>query len=351
MIIKNRKIGRGHPTYFIAEMSGNHGQDYARAEALVREAKAAGADAFKMQTYTADTITMDCDKEWFTLKKESTWAGRTLYELYKEAYTPWEWQPRLKKLGDELGIEIFSTPFDDTSVDFLEQEVGVNAYKIASFEIIDIPLLKKVASTGKPVIVSTGLASVSEVELAVETLRDCGAGEIALLHCVSSYPASPEQMNLATIPDLADRFSVISGLSDHSLSPAVPVTAVALGASIVEKHFTLRRSDGGPDALFSLEPKELKELVNQIRQAEAAIGGVHYGVHGSETESADYRKSVFASETIEEGEMLTRDNIRVIRPGYGLKPVHFEEILGRKAAKRIDRGTPLSWDLISEGPK
>ncbi|MDJ0765386.1 MAG: pseudaminic acid synthase [Myxococcota bacterium] len=346
MSINGRHIGGASPTYFIAEMSGNHCQDFEHAKEIVRAAKQAGADALKMQTYTADTMTIDCHKQWFKIGRNSIWAGRTLYDLYSEAYTPWEWQPKLKELGDELGIEVFSTPFDETAVDFLEQEVGVNAYKISSFEIIDIPLLKKVAATGKPIIMSTGMATLAEIDLAVQTLRQGGSESIALLHCVSAYPAEPSQMNLMTISHLRETFSAVTGLSDHSLSPAVAITAVTLGASIVEKHFTLSRESGGPDAVFSMEPDELSELIEHIRQAHQARGRISYGPKENEFGSLDYRKSIFVVEDMEKGDAFTRHNTRVIRPGYGLKPSDLDLILGRKAAKNIERGTPLSWDLV-----
>ncbi len=333
--------------YFIAEMSGNHGHDFDRAVRMVHAAKDAGANALKLQTYTADTITLDCSREHFLIK-EGPWAGRKLHDLYEEAHTPWDWQPRLKKLGDELGIEVFSSPFDPTSVDFLENEVGVNLYKIASFEVVDIPLLRKVAATRKPVIMSTGMASLAEIDLAVRTLRKGGCPDIALLKCVSSYPATPEQMNLATIPHLAEAFGCVAGLSDHTLSPAVAVAAVALGARIVEKHFTLSRADGGPDASFSLEPHELMSTIAMIRDAEAAIGKVSYGAGVGEEGSMVFRKSLFAVKDVKRGEQFTDENVRVIRPGDGLAPATLDLVLGRKAASNIDRGSPLTWEMVGQ---
>ena len=338
----DRIIGEEQATFFIAEMSGNHGHSYERAEKMLRAAAAAGADAVKLQTYTADTITIDCDNEYFRIGEGSLWSGRTLHELYDEAHTPWEWQPRLKKLGDALGVEVFSTPFDATAVDFLEQEVGVNLYKIASFEVVDIPLLEKVASTGKPVIMSTGMASLAEIDLAVKTLREGGSGDIALLRCVSSYPAEPEQMNLATIPHLSQSFDCVAGLSDHSLSSAVAVAAVTLGARIVEKHFTLAREDGGPDAAFSLEPAELAETIRAIREAEAAVGRVRYGAGVGEAGNVVFRKSVFVVKDIKKGELLSTKNIRVIRPGNGASPIFYKNVLGKRASRDFVRGTPLS---------
>ena len=349
MRIQSRMIGHGHPVFIIAEMSGNHGHDYARAEAIVRAAAEAGADAVKLQTYTADTITLDCDNEYFTIK-DGPWAGRTLHDLYEEAHTPWEWQPRLKKLGGSLGVDVFSTPFDPTAVDFLEREVGVNLYKIASFEVVDIPLLEKVAATRKSVIMSTGMATLAEIDNAVRTLREGGTPHIALLKCVSSYPATPDQMNLATIPHLAEAFGCVAGLSDHTLSPAVSVAAVTLGARIVEKHVTLSRADGGPDAGFSLEPEELRHTVQMIRDAQAAFGHVTYGAGPGENESVLFRKSIFVVVDIEKGEPITEENTKVIRPGSGLAPAELRNVLGRQANCRIDRGTPLSWPLVG-GPR
>jgi pseudaminic acid synthase len=342
-----RTIGENHPTFIIAEMSGNHGHDYGRAEAILRAAAEAGADAVKLQTYTADTITLNCDNEYFKIS-EGPWAGRTLYDLYEEAHTPWGWQPKLKALGDSLGVEVFSTPFDATAVDFLENEVGVNLYKIASFEVVDIPLLEKVASTGKPVIVSTGMATLAEIDLAVRTLREGGAPQIALLKCVSSYPAKPDQMNLATIPHLAQTFDCVAGLSDHTLSPAVAVAAVTLGAVIVEKHFTLARTDGGPDSGFSLEPEELRQTVKMIRDAETAIGHVRYGVGAAEKSNALFRKSLFIAKDIKRGELITNQNVRSVRPGHGLPPRELKKVLGCRARQDLARGEPLRWsDIVS----
>ncbi len=343
--IGSRKIGRRHPAFIVAEISGNHGHDYNRAVRLLKAAKDAGADAVKLQTYTPDTITIDCDNEYFAIKA-GQWSGRNLHDLYKEAFTPWEWQPKLKKLGDEMGIEVFSTPFDPTSVDFLENEVGVNVFKIASFEVVDIPLLERVARTGKPVIMSTGMASLAETELAVGTLRKGGSPAVALLRCASAYPATPSQMNLATIRHLADAFDCVAGLSDHTLSPAVSIAAVALGASIVEKHFILSRTDGGPDAAFSIEPEELRQTVEMIRHAEAAVGRVAFGAGPGEKDSVVFRKSLFVVEEMKKGDVFTTRNLRVIRPGHGLSPVELPRILGRVAAADISRGTPLSCTLV-----
>jgi N-acetylneuraminate synthase len=346
--LANRPIGPEHPCYIIAELSANHGQEYGKAVELVHAAVEAGADAIKLQTYTPDTMTIDCDKEHFRIGPGTIWEGRTLYDLYGEAYTPWDWQPKLKALADELGIDLFSTPFDATAVDFLE-EMDVPAHKVASFELVDIPLIRHVARTGKPMILSTGMATPDEIAEAIDAARGEGNDQLALLKCTSAYPASPAEANLRAIPTLAERFGVVSGLSDHTLSPAVPVAAVTLGASIVEKHFTLRRSDGGPDAPFSLEPHELAQLVENIRTAEAALGEAKLGQVASESASRVFRRSLFVVEDIAAGEELTGRNVRSIRPGNGLPPKHLDEVLGRRAKRNLSRGTPLSWGLIEEG--
>ena len=345
----NRKIGPGEPCFIIAEMSGNHNHSYEKALKIIDAAVEAGVDAIKIQTYTADTLTIDCDKEYFQVKVNDAWAGNTLYKLYEMAYTPWDWQPKLKKYAEEKGVLLFSTPFDNTAVDFLE-DMDISLYKVASFETGDLELLQKIGSTKKPVIMSRGMTGLEELELAIKTLKDAGAPQVAVLHCVSSYPATPEQMNLSIIPDIAKRFEIISGLSDHSMDSlggvVVPLISVALGASIIEKHFTLDRSEGGPDAAFSLEPKEMKQLVKAVRDAEAAIGRPNYEIGKKEAENKVFRRSIFVVKDIKEGEELTRENIRVIRPGYGLEPKELPEVLGKKAKQNIERGTPLSWDLI-----
>ncbi|OGH79453.1 MAG: pseudaminic acid synthase [Candidatus Magasanikbacteria bacterium RIFOXYC2_FULL_40_16] len=345
----NRKIGPGEPCFIIAEMSGNHNHSYEKALKIIDAAVEAGVDAIKIQTYTADTLTIDCDKEYFQVKVNDAWAGNTLYKLYEMAYTPWDWQPKLKKYAEEKGVLLFSTPFDNTAVDFLE-DMDISLYKVASFETGDLELLQKIGSTKKPVIMSRGMTGLEELELAIKTLKDAGAPQVAVLHCVSSYPATPEQMNLSIIPDIAKRFEIISGLSDHSMDSlggvVVPLISVALGASIIEKHFTLDRSEGGPDAAFSLEPKEMKQLVKAVRDAEAAIGRPNYEIGKKESENKVFRRSIFVIKDIKAGEELTRENIRVIRPGYGLEPKELPEVLGKKAKQNIERGTPLSWDLI-----
>lgn len=332
-------------TCIIAEMSANHGQDYERAVDIVHAAKEAGADAIKLQTYTPDTITIDSDRPEFQIGTGTIWQGRKLYDLYAEAYTPWEWQPKLKEVAESIGLDLFSTPFDPTAVDFLE-EMGVPCHKVASFEVVDLPLLRKIGATGKPVIMSTGMATLGEIDEAVRTLREAGCTQLALLKCTSAYPAPPEEMNLRTIPHLAEAFNVPAGLSDHTLGIAVPVAAVALGACIVEKHFTLSRDVPGPDSAFSLEPAEFRTMVDAIREAEKALGTVSYDLTEKQKASRVFRRSLYAVRDIAAGETLTKENVRSIRPGYGLAPKHYDEVLGRKAVRDLAKGTPLSWDLL-----
>ena len=342
--IAGRRIGPGHPPYVIAEMSGNHNGDIKRAFALLEAAKKSGADAVKLQTYTADTLTIDHDGPDFRIEG-GPWAGRRLYELYQEAHTPWDWHPQLFAKAREIGITVFSSPFDPTAIEFLEK-LGAPAFKIASFEIVDLPLIQRAAKSGKPLIISTGIASLGEIAEAVDAARGAGCREIALLHCTSGYPTPPEDSNLRTIAHLADAFGVVAGLSDHTPGTAVPVAAVALGASLIEKHFTLRRADGGPDAAFSLEPEELTELVANCRTAWTALGKVSYELEASEKGSLIFRRSLYAVEDIPAGGRLTADNVRSIRPGHGLPPKHLPKVLGRRAARAIARGTPLAWSLI-----
>jgi len=344
--IAGRRIGPGHPTYFVAELSANHNQNYEDAVRLIRAAKAAGADAVKVQTYTPDTITIDCDSEHFVHDTGSLWEGRSLYELYQEAYTPWEWQPDLQREAEAIGLTFFSTPFDPTAVSFLE-EMNVPAYKVASFEVIDIPLLKLIARTGKPVIMSTGMASLEEISEAVATLRDSGVTQLALLKCTSAYPAPPESMNLRTIPYLAETFDVAVGLSDHTLEHTVPVASAALGASVIEKHFTLSRSTPGPDSAFSLEPEEFKSMIEAVRVAEKATGGVHFGGSKDEAGSRKFRRSLFVVSELRAGEEITEEHVRSIRPGHGLPPKHLTEVLGRVASEDIPRGSPLQWRHVA----
>jgi len=337
--ISGREIGPGHPPYIIAEMSGNHNGDLGRALALIEAASRAGADAVKLQTYTADTITIDYDGPEFTIDS-GLWAGRTLYELYGEAHTPWEWHPVLFARAAELGLTVFSSPFDDTAVDFLEG-LGVPAYKIASFELLDLPLVRRVAATCKPLIMSSGMASEEEIGEALEAARSAGAKQIALLHCVSGYPTPAREANLNMITTLARRFAVPVGLSDHTLGIVVSTAAVALGACVIEKHFTLARADGGPDAAFSLEPGELAELATSCCAAWGALGRGDFQRSPSEIENRRFRRSLYVVENIASGEVFTVRNIRSIRPGFGLAPRYLPEILGKRATCNLIRGTAL----------
>lgn len=347
LTVNNHVIGPGQKVYIVAEMSGNHNHNFEQARQILYAAKEAGADAVKLQTYTPDTLTIDCDNEFFQVGKGTSWEGKKLYDLYEEAYTPWEWQKELKRIADELNIDLFSTPFDETAVDFLE-ELNMPVHKVASFENIDLPLLRKIGQTGKPVIMSTGMASEDELDEAVQTLKDSGCTELALLKCTSAYPAPASEMNIRTIPYLAERYKVPVGLSDHSLEPSVAIASVALGASIVEKHFTLSRKQEGPDSKFSLEPHELSELVHAIRTTEKALGKAKLKVTKRESASKVFRRSLFIVQDVKAGEKFTEKNLRSIRPGYGLPPKHIGEIIGKTATCDISRGTPLSWDLVKE---
>ncbi|MBM4134042.1 MAG: pseudaminic acid synthase [Nitrospira sp.] len=344
--INGRRIGPGQPTYVVAELSGNHHQSFDRAVELICAAKGAGADAVKIQTYTADTITLDADTPDFHIPGDNTWGGRTLHDLYREASTPWEWQPRLQRAALDLGLDFFSSPFDPSAVDFLER-LRVPAYKVASFELVDIPLIERIARTGKPIILSTGMAGLDEIGEAVAAARDAGATQVALLKCTSAYPAPPDEMNLAAIPILAMRFGVPVGLSDHSLDPAVPVAAVALGAAIVEKHLILSRTEGGPDAAFSLEPDEFRDVTRAIRTVERARGTGEPSLTAGEAKNRLFRRSLYAVADVRAGEPFTERNVRSIRPAYGLPPKDLSRVLGRRAVRDIPRGTPLKWDLIA----
>lgn len=342
--IGKRRVGTGYPTYIVAEISANHRQQFDEAVKLIEAAKEAGADAVKLQTYTPDTLTIKSDRAEFRIGGGTPWDGKTLYDLYAEACMPWEWQPKLKKVADKLEIDLFSTPYDKAAVDFLEG-MGVPAYKVASFEIVDIPLIEYIASKGKPIIISTGMATLTEIEEAVQAAR--GASQIALLKCTSAYPALAEEMNLRTIPYLTEVFGVPVGLSDHTLGIAVSVAAVALGACIIEKHFTLSRSTPSPDSAFSSEPQEFKAMVEAIRTAEKALGEVRCEVSQQEAKSRVFRRSLFVVKDMKAGEIFTEENVRSIRPGYGLHPRHLKDVLGKRAAQDIKQGTPLGWELIS----
>jgi len=340
--IDGRPIGPGHPPYVIAEMSGNHKGDLGRALALIDAAHAAGADAVKLQTYTADIITIDHDGPGFLLQG-GLWKGRTLHDLYREAHTPWDWHPALFERARSLGITIFSSPFDDTAVDLLEG-LGAPAYKIASFELNDLPLIRRAARTGKPLVLSTGLATLGEIADAVEA---AGGVPLVLLHCVSGYPTPAEDCNLRTIAHLAEAFGVPAGLSDHSHGIAVPVAAAALGACVIEKHVTLARADGGVDADFSLEPHEFKAMVDAVRTGWQALGRVNYALEPSEAGGRDYRRSLYIVADVAAGEPLTPVSVRSIRPGFGLAPKHLPAVLGRRAARALKRGEPLAWGMLT----
>lgn len=344
--VNNRMIGDGYPAYIIAEMSGNHSGSIERAKEIIRAAKECGADCIKIQTYTPDTLTIDCHNEYFQVEN-GTWEGENLYSLYGKAFTPWEWQAELKAEAERVGIDFFSTPFDKTSVDFLE-EMGVEFYKIASFEMIDLPLLRYVASKGKPIIMSTGMSDLEEIKEAVEAILENGNEQLALLKCSSAYPAISDDMNLETIRDMKKRFNIPVGLSDHSMGHVGAATAVAMGANIIEKHFCIRREIENPDASFSMNPQEFKEMVDTIRQVEKAMGKVYYGISAQEESSRVFRRSVFVVADIKKGERYTEENTRIIRPGYGEKPKYFADILGMKACEDVKRGTPFHFDMVEK---
>jgi len=339
-------IDEGQPPFIIAEMSGNHNQSLERALEIVEAAAKSGAHALKIQTYTPDTMTIDLDEGEFHIgDPASLWRGNSLYELYRQAHTPWEWQKAIFDRARELGLLVFSTPFDDSSVDFLES-LDVPCYKIASFENTDIPLIRKVAATGKPMIISTGMASLGELDETVRAARDAGCLQLILLKCTSAYPASPTESNLATLPHLRQLFRCQVGISDHTMGLAIPLAGIALGATLIEKHFTLSRADGGVDSAFSLEPRELQELVTESKRAWQALGEVSYGVSEKEKASLCFRRSLYIVKNMVAGEALTTENLRAIRPGLGLPPKHLDALLGKVVARDVKRGTPASWDLL-----
>lgn len=346
-MINKRTIGPGQPVYVIAEMSANHDQNFEKAVKIIEAAGKAGADAVKTQTYTADTITLECDNEYFRIKG-TLWEGRNLYQLYQEALTPWEWVPRLKKVCHDLGMDFFSTPFDHTAVDFLEK-MEVPAYKVSSFELVDIPLLKRIAATKKPIIMSTGMATADEIGEAIRTIADAGGPAVALLKCTSAYPAPMEEMNLNTIPYFIKTYGVPVGLSDHTMGSASAVAAVALGACIVEKHLTLSRQDPGPDSAFSTEPEEFKSMVDDIRAVEKALGKATYEITEKQKENRVFRRSLFVVKDIKAGDVLSKDNVCSIRPGHGLHTRYLEQILGKKSTRDVKKGTPLDWTMIEDG--
>jgi len=347
VLIRDKIIGTGHPPFIIAEMSGNHNQSLERALEIVEAAARAGAHALKIQTYTADTMTLDISHgEFYISDSGSLWKGKSLYNLYQQAYTPWEWHKPIFGRCKELGIIGFSTPFDETAVDFLET-LDVPCYKIASFENIDLPLIRKVAATGKPMIVSTGMATVAELDETVRTAREAGCTDLVLLKCTSTYPASPENTNILTIPHMRDLFQCQAGLSDHTMGIGVAVAGVALGATVIEKHFTLSRADGGVDAAFSLEPEEMRALVIESARAWQALGKISYGPTEKEKDSLKFRRSLYVAEDMKAGDVFTSENLRAIRPGYGLPPKYHDSLLGKKVKRDVKKGTPVSWDILS----
>ena len=343
--IENRTVGRNSSVFIIAELSANHLQDFDVAVKTIRLAKESGADAVKFQTYTPDTITIDSNNEYFQIKQGTIWDGKTLYQLYQEAYAPWEWQPELKNIAEDLGLICFSSPFDKTAVDFLE-EIDIPAYKVASLEITDLPLIEYIASKGKPVIISTGIAMLSDIEAAVNACKKVGNYQIALLKCTSAYPAPLEEANLRIIPNLANTFKTVVGFSDHTLGISAPIASVALGAKIIEKHFIIDRKLGGPDAAFSMEPDEFRLMVDAVRNVEKALGNVNYDLTEKMKKSREFSRSLFVVDDVKAGELFTKKNIRSIRPGFGLHPKYLEQILSKKARTDIKKGTPLDWILI-----
>ncbi|MFZ5632094.1 MAG: pseudaminic acid synthase [Bacillota bacterium] len=346
IVIRDRKIGPGNAPFIIAEMSGNHNQSLERALEIVEAAAKAGAHGLKIQTYTADTMTLDIDNgEFYIDDPESLWKGKSLYELYQEAYTPWEWHRPIFNRCRELGLIGFSTPFDETAVDFLES-LGVPCYKVASFENTDIPLIKKIAATGKPMLISTGMATVAELDETVRAAREAGCRDLILLKCTSTYPATPENTNILTIPHMRELFQCQAGLSDHTMGIGVAVASVALGATVIEKHFTLRRADGGVDSAFSLEPEEMQALVVESERAWQSLGKVSYGPTEKEKSSLRYRRSLYVARDMKAGDVFTGENLRAVRPGFGLPPTYYQSLLGKKVKRDVKKGTPVSWEII-----
>lgn len=342
--IAGRPIGPAHSPYVIAELSANHNGKFENAIQIIEEAKKAGSDAVKLQTYKPETITLKSDREDFKIKG-GLWDGRTLYDLYEEAHMPWDWHKPLFAHARELGITIFSSPFDTTAVDLLE-DLNAPAYKIASFEAVDLPLIRYVASTGKPMIISTGMADSEEIAEAIQAARDGGCDELAVLHCVSGYPAPASDYNLRTIPDMIDRFGLVTGLSDHTLDNTTAITSIALGASIIEKHFTLDRSGGGPDDSFSIEPVELTALCKSVKSAWSALGRVDYGRKSSEQSNVQFRRSLYFVKNLKAGDIISPEDIRSVRPGFGLPPKHYQRIIGRRVLRDVELGMPVMWDSL-----
>lgn len=342
---KNIIIGDKHPVFIVAELSANHLKDFNLAVKTIKAMKKSGADAVKLQTYTPDTITINCNNKYFWIKNSSLWKGKTLYQLYDEAYTPWEWQPKLKKIAEDSGLVCFSTPFDRTAVDFLET-MDVSLYKVASFEITDVPLIEYIAKKKKPVIISTGMATFADIKEALNACRRMNNQKVILLKCTSEYPTNFEEVNLRTIPDLAKKFKAVIGISDHTLGISVPIASIALGAKVIEKHFILDKNLGGPDASFSLEPDEFKRMVDSIRETEKALGDVDYKIPNSVKKNRIFLRSLFAVEDIGKDEKITKENVKSIRPGYGLHPKYLGKIIGKKAKRIIKRGTPVRMEYI-----
>ncbi len=343
--IGKKQITQESPVYIIAEMSGNHNMNFDRAVKIIEAAKESGADAVKIQTYTADTMTLDCNNKYFQITQGTLWDGRTLYKLYKEAYTPWKWQPELKRIAEDIGLDFFSTPFDSSSVDFLE-EMDIPIYKIASFEIVDIPLLRKVAALRKPMIISTGIARMADIELALDICKQEKNENVILLKCCSAYPTPYEDINLRTIQSMQESFDCIIGLSDHTLGTAVATASVAMGGKVIEKHLTLSRSDGGVDSAFSMEPEEFKRMVDDIRVVERALGKVTYELTEKQAAQREFGRSLFIAKDMKAGDIFTIDNLRSVRPGYGLHTKYLDTLLGRQIRRDTKMGTPMNWDLV-----